>query len=242
MIEGHHAAGLDELPEGAGATVVTSHPEFPKPIFTLPRRGSFEALLELAGDLPVATELTFQIEGTGPRGELLSTSFHAVVAESVEPESPRKVSEESAGMKGRRAPYILKFVTEPEWKATPCWGATEWTLEDSGCYQEPTQSNPLVLIINDDCALLRSAREAMLGRKLDEATIKRRVNNYAAHIAYHLWQMYQHTQNRKALQAVDETTPVPDEEQLRGEINRVAATLINLMEQELRSAAGRAGL
>jgi hypothetical protein len=82
----------------------------------------------------------------------------------------------------------------------------------------------------------------MIGRKLDEATIKRRVNNYAAHIAYHLWQMYQHTQNMKALQAVDENTPVPDDEQLRGEINRVAATLINLMEQELRSAAGRAGL
>lgn len=219
----------------------TSHPEFPRPIFTLPRRGSFEALLEPGNEVSATTELTFQIEAIGPKGELLATSFHAVVAEPAEPDGPRKISEESAGMRGRRAPYILRFVTEPEWKATPCWGATEWTLEDSGCYQEPTQSNPLVLVINEDSALLRSARDAMIGRKLDEATIKRRVNNYTAHIAYHLWQMYQHAQSMKAQQAVDETTAVPDDDQLRGEINRVAATLINLMEQELRSAGGRAG-
>ena len=81
----------------------------------------------------------------------------------------------------------------------------------------------------------------MIGRKLDEATIKRRVNNYAAHIAYHLWQMYQHAQNMKVLQAVDEAATVPDDDQLRGEINRVSATLINLMEQELWGVAGKAG-
>ncbi|HEV8414612.1 MAG TPA: hypothetical protein VGQ49_13535 [Bryobacteraceae bacterium] len=237
--------GEDELAAGAESKWkfrgrCTSHPDFPNPIFTLPRRGSFEALVEPPDDVSANTELTFQIEAIGPKSELLATSFHAVVAELAEPEGPRKISEESAGMKGRRAPYILRFVTEAEWKDTQCWGATEWTSEDSGCYQEPTQSNPLVLVINEDSALLRSARDAMIGRKLDESTIKRRVNNYTAHIAYHLWQMYQYTQNMKALNAVDDTAPVPDDDQLRGEINRVAATLINLMEQELRGIAGRA--
>jgi hypothetical protein len=79
----------------------------------------------------------------------------------------------------------------------------------------------------------------MISRKLDEGTIKRRVNNYTAHIAYHLWQMYTYVQSMKAQNAVDENMPIPDEEQLRGEINRVSATLINLMEQDVRSVASK---
>lgn len=217
----------------------TSHPEFPSPIFTLPRRGNFEAVLEVPEGFVPNAELTFQVEAIGPKRALLATSFHGVVTEPVEPESPRKISEPSAAIVGRRAPYILRLVTEPEWKTTPCWGASEWTGSESACYQEPTQSNPLVLIINEDCALLKTARDAMITRKLDEATIKRRVNNYTAHIAYHLWQMYTYVQCMKSQNAVDENTPIPDEEQLRGEINRVSATLINLMEQDVRSVASK---
>ena len=134
----------------------------------------------------------------------------------------------------------MKFVTEAEWKTTPCWSGSEWTSADAGCYQEPTQSNPLVLIINEDCGLLKAARDAMIGRKLDESTIKRRVNNYTAHIAYHLWQMYQSVQAARESNLVDETVGVPTDDQLWGEIDRVAATLINLMEQDLK--AGRSSL
>ena len=60
-----------------------------------------------------------------------------------------------------------------------------------------------MLIINQDAGLLATAREAMLKRKLDEKTIQHRMNNYTAHIAFHLWQMYQQVQKIKELQAMD---------------------------------------
>jgi hypothetical protein len=97
-------------------------------------------------------------------------------------------------------------------------------------YNEPSQSSPLILIINQDIELLKVGREAMIKRKLDEKTIQNRMNGYTAHVAYHLWQMY--LQNHESLeeQALDDSVRPPNNDQLRAEINRVGSTLIHLME------------
>jgi len=87
-----------------------------------------------------------------------------------------------------------------------------------------------VLIINQDVDLLREAKEAMLKRKLEENSIHKRMNSYTAHVAYHLWQMYQQTQVVKEEHAQDESVRLPDDDQMRAEINRVSSTQINLME------------
>jgi hypothetical protein len=209
----------------------TSLPSFPPPLFTEPRNGSFEVLLDTPQELEPMRELTFQVEATGPSGELLATPFKAVVTEPVEKPEARKIREEAhAAGTGRKPPYDLRTITEENWASQTCWGSAEWTGVDAGCFNEPTQSSPLVLIINQDCELLADARETMLKRKLDERTIQHRMNNYTAHIAFHLWQMYQQVQKAKEQQALDDTLQLPDDEQLKGEINRVASTLINLME------------
>jgi len=43
---------------------------------------------------------------------------------------------------------------------------------------------PLTLIINQDAELLKRMREEMMGRKLDETTVKERQARYTAHIAF----------------------------------------------------------
>ena len=209
----------------------TTLPTYPTPVFTEPRRGNFEVIVDSPQGLASKQELTFQIEAIGPTGELLATPFKGVVSEpAAEPEA-RKISDASSALGSlRRPPYDLRIITQEEWASRTCWGATEWTQEDAGSYNEPTQSSSLVLIINQDIEVLRNATEAMLKRKLDEKTIQHRMNSYIAHIAYHLWQMYQQTQATKEEHALDESVRPPEDDQLRAEINRVASTVINLME------------
>jgi hypothetical protein len=229
--------GEDELVTGRPAkwrfqARCTTLANYPPPVFTEPRHGSFEVILDSPGDLPPKQELTFQVEAVGPSGELLATPFKGVVSEPIERPEARKVTDSSSagGSLFRRPPYEVKIITQDEWASTTCWGGAEWTQDDAGSYNEPTQSSPLVLIINQDVDLLRNAREAMLSRKLDEKTIQNRMNSYTAHIAYHLWQMYQQTQAVKDKHALDESVRPADDDQLRAEINRVGSTLINLME------------
>ena len=77
--------------------------------------------------------------------------------------------------------------------------------------------------------LLTEYQKGLAARKLEPATIKERVTKYTSCVAFHLYQMY--LNYRTALESrSDETSPVPTPEQLRGEINRVAATLLKVMQ------------
>jgi uncharacterized membrane protein YebE (DUF533 family) len=73
--------------------------------------------------------------------------------------------------------------------------------------------------------LLAVYRDKLLGKKLLEKNIQDRINKYTAHVAFHLYQMYQ-----KTTDAAAEGGSPPTEEQMRDEIQRVARTLIRLME------------
>ena len=82
-------------------------------------------------------------------------------------------------------------------------------------------------IVHQDMELLKTYREGMVKRKppLDPGTIKERTNKYIAHVAFHLYQMYNEQKRRN-----DEREKLVEPDDLRAEINRVGSTLIRVME------------
>lgn len=203
---------------------------FPAPVFVHPRDGNFEVLIETPEGFLPGQKLDFQIEAQGPNGAMLATPFSALVAEPPADREPRKVlASAPEGGAQRKPPYDIRVITEAEWLRTPCWAASEWTGDDAGCFYEPTQSAPLILVINQDATLFKSATDDMLTRKLEDRTIKERTARYQTHIAFHLWQMYLDVRNAKDRPGSDEIAESLSESNMRAEINRVAGTLSKLM-------------
>jgi len=176
--------------------------------------------------------LDFQVEAVGPGGESLSTYFHGTVAEPVPQMEPRKIKGKiREAAQDRRPPYELRYIDRNQWESGTCWGSSNWTAEDAGCFTEPTNSMPLTLIINQDAGLLKAMREEMIAKKLEDTTIEERQARYTAHIAFHLYQMYLNMQSVKTKITDDSPLRLPTEVELRGEINRVGGTLLRLMER-----------
>lgn len=225
--------GEDELVSGAiplwrFAATCLSLNTFPVPVFSQPRGGNFEVLLETPAGLLTGQELDFQVTATGPAGTILATPFKGKVSEPPPSPEPRRVTAQGPIGAGRKAPYDLVYITREKWTSSEvsCWGVGDWTEEDAGCFLEPTQSKPLVLILNEDARVLKTATEKMVNRKLEPSTVKERTSRYQAHVALHLYRMY--LDNRRTQQE-DENAARPSESQLRAEINRVATTLSDLM-------------
>jgi hypothetical protein len=171
------------------------------------------------------------VEALGPGGRKLATAFEGEVAEPAPTPEPRKTREDAPqGATQRRRPYLFKVVHKEEWDS-PCWGTSKWTGLDAGCFDEPSATAPLTLIINEDAAVLVKAREEMLAKQLSENTIKERLGRYTAHICFHLYNMYEYKQQMKKQRESDEGVHIPNETDLRAEINRVAVTLAGLMDR-----------
>lgn len=187
---------------------------------TSPENGRFELLIQPKG-LAVGEELKFDIEAVGP-GTTLFASFLATV---IELPTPRKIDMKTFGGGQRRPPYELKYVEKPDWKSETCW-CQEWTSADAGAFDPPSQKSPLFIYINQDMDLIVEYRDKLTARRLAETTIQQRVNKYTAHIAFHLYQMYQKKRQIDAQPGSETLT----EDQMRDEIQRVAHTLIELME------------
>jgi hypothetical protein len=204
---------------------------FPTIGFSKPRGGKFELLLDTPRGLLLGQKLAFEIDAIGPNGEVLSTDLEGIVVAPPTPEEPRKIKDEAPDPRAqRKPPYELKYVKEPHWDQVRCWGEPSWTGAESGCFEEPTGTSPLILLINTDSTLLKEFRRQMVKRKLVEVTIKERVNRYTAHVAFHLYQMYQYQKQCRDMAAEDEEVRVPQDAELRSEVNRVAATLVRLMQ------------
>jgi hypothetical protein len=205
--------------------------------FSQPHKGRFSLLVSLAPDAQVGEELRFEIVATGPDGKTLSTAFDAVVAEKPErpkPE-PRMVSGKVPTGASRRPPYDLKYVEREHWDNGTCFGGEDWTAEDAGAYQEPTDKQPLTLLINKDMAALEAFRNHLVARKLSENEIQTRLLKYTSHVAYHLYQMYQYSQRFAGQVSVpgqedDSQGRAPTPSEQRSEIHRVSMTLLNLMQ------------
>lgn len=192
----------------------------PKTFPTRPENGRFELLIQAAPGLKAGDQLKFDIEAIGP-GKTLATAF---LADVVAPPAPRKISAKLPGGGQRRPPYDLVYLKKENWGMETCWGG-QWSGEDAGSFEPPSAKSPLTIFINDDMDLVASYRDKLLSKKLSESTIQQRINKYTAHVAFHLYQMYQKTK-----QAQNEGGDAPSEEQMRDEIKRVSHTLIKLME------------
>jgi hypothetical protein len=219
------------------ATCITpSHTGLPT-TFSQPNKGRFSLLVSLTADAQVGEELRFEIVATGPDGKTLTAAFDAIVAEKPErpkPE-PRLINGKVPAGASRRPPYDLKYVEREDWDNGSCFGGEDWTAEDAGAYQEPTDKQPLTLLINKDMAALEAFRNHLVARKLSENEIQTRLLKYTSHVAYHLYQMYQYAQNFAGQVSVpgqeeDSQERAPTSQEQRSEIHRVSMTLLNLMQ------------
>jgi hypothetical protein len=89
------------------------------------------------------------------------------------------------------------------------------------------------LCINQDFGLLRKYLDGLVSKKADEHRLEEKKTKYTSHVAYHLYQMYLHKEDvRKKKEAGNESEELhePQDEEMQLEINRVASTLIRLME------------
>jgi hypothetical protein len=195
----------------------------PQTFLTRPVDGRFELLIQAAPGLKGGEQLKFDVEAVGP-GKTLVTAF---LADVVEPPTPRKVSMKSPGGGQRRPPYDLRYVKKENWADETCWGSA-WTGAESGAFEPPSAKSPLTIFINTDMDLLTTYRDTLLAKRLGEVTIQQRINKYTAHIAFHLYQMYQ--KKREVDSKPGGAMEAPGEDQMRDEIQRVARTLVKLME------------
>lgn len=190
--------------------------------------------------LIVGTNLDFEVFADGPDGAKLTAAFRGVIVEqATRPEpvllEPKLVEGSAPRMVGiRRPPYELKYIDKKDWNnpERPCFqGGGAWTEHDAGCFLEPTSTQPLLLlVVNEDMALLKSYREAMVKRKLDPKTILDRTNRYISYVAFHLYQMYgEQKRLERMTQSPDAPAPA-NEEEMRAEINRVGTTVMKVME------------
>ncbi len=195
----------------------------PATFLTRPVGGRFELLVQAAAGLKGGEQLKFNIDAVGP-GTTLTTAF---LADVVEPPSPRKIAIKIAGGAQRKPPYDLRYVTRVNWSDETCWGA-QWTDNDAGAFEPPSQKSPLTIFINQDMDLLTAYRETLIAKKNAETTIQQRINKYTTHVAFHLYQI--HLKKKEIESQPTTSTDGPSEEQMRDEIQRVARTLLKLME------------
>lgn len=220
--------GKDELVIGSAPVwtfrVTCESPSVePQMFLTRPTAGRFELLIQATPGLSAGEQLKFDVEAVGP-GKTLATAFLANV---VEPPSPRKATTKLPGGGQRRPPYDLRYVERLSWKDDTCWGQS-WSGDDPGAFDPPSPKSPLTIFINQDMDLLATYRDSLVAKKLAETTIKQRINKYTAHVAFHLYQMYE---KKKQVEAQpDGNTEAPNEDQMRDEVQRVARTLLKLME------------
>ncbi len=200
-----------------------------QPVFNAsqPAAGRFSLLITPRPEWKAGDSLSFEVSAHGPSGKVLRARFQAEVIEPSEDQkdrrTPRLVDGEFKAGSSRRPPYELKYITRDDYESIPCWGSLSWSDGDAGCFQEPTERTPLMLIINEDMEALREYRK-YLTLSYTETEVKRRTSRYTSHIAFHLYQMYQATVGRK-----EDDLDLADANR-REEITRVSMTLIKLME------------
>lgn len=225
--------GKDELaagpqPKWRFSARCLSSSTFPAITFSNPSNARFELLLN-APSLTTGDLLEFEVTATGPAGEQLRAEFKAQAIAPPQPEPKRLKASVPELVSQRRPPYILKYVSKENWE-TGFWENNSWTGGDAACFHDPTETKPLFLVINKDMDLLRQYQEALVSRKLEPATISERVTRYTSHVAFHLYQMYENYRARQDANRADDSISVPSTQQMQGEVNRVAATLLKVMQ------------
>lgn len=228
--------GKDQLLNGPGATwtrrlLSTTMGERPVAVaFTQATEGRFEAVLPVPDGAAPGATLTWRVELAGPGGLTLAASFSTVV---IEPLAPRQVTAQVQGGREDQEDYEIVYIERDKWTTVQCFDKDSWTGTDSGAFEEPTGERPLTLYINIDYEPLLEFLQDMTDRKLAETTIELRKNKYTTHLAYHLYQMFSSTRQKSPAATPSESSDearMPDEA-MRREIERVATTMLQLMER-----------
>jgi hypothetical protein len=211
------------------SAVCTSHQDFPTLTFTKPTNGRFAVLVSTPKGFLVGTKLEFSIVARGPDNAELTTGFIAVV---VEPPGPRTWEKQIQLNGQRRPPYDLRFVTEKVWEESTRWGDSTWSEEDAAAFIEPSNDRPLILCINEDFGLLRELIAKQIEEKKAEERTEEKKTRYISHIAFHLYQMYLGKEGllKKQKEDPESDIKIPSDEEMQAEIDRVASTLIKLMQ------------
>lgn len=198
--------------------------------FTRPSGGRFEALIHTSEELLIGAKFKFEIRAIGPGRKQLVAPLEAEVVKPQESLDPRKVKAELPGHGQRRPPYELKIIKEETFSSNTRWGEETWDATHAGAFIDPKQDAPLTLCINQDLSLLKSYMDSLVAKKADEKRTEEKKTKYISHVAYHLYQMYLHKDQRAKEKLVNADVAEPRDEDMQQEINRVAGTLIKLME------------
>ena len=230
--DGEDSLALGAPPQWSFQAHCLTLSSYPSINFSQPKQGRFELLLDTPHGLLTNQELQFEVIAEGPEGRRLTALFVGRVIEPPVLPEPRLVTEEAPGPSAqRRPPYELRYIQEENWGSPTCWGELTWTKDEVGAFTEPTATAPLTLLINQDFEGLKKFREGLIKRQLTETVIQERQTRYSAHIAFHLYQMYRFKKAQTERQeASQDEVRVPQDADMRFEINRVAETLIRLME------------
>lgn len=220
--------GKDELVSGSAppwSLRAVCDPASPAPqtLLTHPQAGRFELMIQATTGLAHGEQLKIVIEAVGPH-KTLSTEF---LVDVTDPPAPRKIAAKTSGGSQRRPPYALNYVKREDWATAPvpCFG-NDWSGAEAGSFEPPDANAPLQIVINKDMDLLSVYRESLVAKRYAEATIQQRITKYTSHVAFHLYQIYE-TSKRSSAQPDAEP---PSEDAMREEIQRVARTLIKIME------------
>lgn len=200
---------------------------------SLPRDGRFSIVVPTPTGAIAGDEFQYVVTAHGPGGRTLTATFTARVTDVPVPvsEEPRLVDGALPAGGGHKRPYDDAVVTKDQWDSGTCWDSTNWGPDDPGAFQDPTPTKNLTLILNEDYAALTQYKEYLVARKLAESDIERRLRRYKAHMYYYLYLMYQSIDARARQAAKDDAKPVVlSAEERRGEIQRVATTMMKLME------------
>lgn len=223
--------GKDHLAGGPGAPWVFSarcltDPSFNDMSFSRPNGGRLELLILAPASFLVDQAIEFEVVATGPSGQELTDRFSGQVMSPPQPKKLGKVVPELST--ARRPPYKLLYVKKENWGSGYTWSEDDcWSEADVGLYNEPSETKPLTLIINEDMALLKAFKDSLIKKKLEPNTVKKRVNHYTSHVAYHLYQMYLHAQS--AQKSAEDSNANTTYELWRAEVNRVGGTLLKVM-------------
>jgi hypothetical protein len=230
MWDGKDSLTFEPTPEWTFHATCKSHPQFPGLTFTKPTNGRFEALVQTPADFLVGTKVEFEVEADGPGGARLTT---VVTAEVAPPPGPKKVSKEVPALGQRRPPYKLMYITEDTFGTLTRWGDETWNAGHAGAFIAAKGGEPLTLCINQDFGLLRTYLDRQILKKHDEQRMDEKKTKYISHVAYHLYQMSlgkDEITRQIESGAGSEEMHRPTDDEMQLEINRVASTLIRLME------------
>lgn len=205
---------------------------FPTPGVSHSGGGRVDILVDTPHGFIAGALLNFEVRAVGPEDKTFTVPFVGQVFDpnaAVPGATPQLVSANPPDSVGqRRPPYKVVPIKEEQWKEEQCWSGGDWTAADVGCFIDPTDTAPLILVLNEDFAPIKAYCDDMIKRNLVESHIEAQKTKYYSTVAYHLYLMYRSYRAQLEASAVKKEEP-PKLEDLRNEINRVGTSLVAMM-------------